>query len=240
MEDQKVPRTATDGGPAIWFIRNDATPRRMRRVGDTLRTTVSYDTLFSHRVDVIDLEAMDRLDVIAPYAPPSPRLALIVCGLTFGLVAGSFLDFESACIFAFMTLTFSIVGAIIGKGNNARQRLARMTMMDGTSHTIAYREEETQRVMALVGRDRWNDGDAVMPEIPLRKEETKHIESLRIGLVLATSAVALLMLTWNGIHLERSDDAADVPVVILEATAWATTIGVSVMAWIRMAQSRIR
>lgn len=212
----------------------------MRWSGDTLRTRVGYDTLVVRHVDSIDLADVDTIEVVAPYAPPSPRLSLVVFGIAFGLLGGSFLDFNGACTFGIMTTTFALVGSLIGGSSTARQRLARMRMKTGKAHTIAYRYEEEQRVKARIGIEKWNEDANMLPDSPLERDEQRHIDSLRVGIVLATSAVALLVLWSNGPHFDESSPVVSVPVNILEGTAWVLAIGVGLMAWYRVFQARMK
>lgn len=189
---EKVPQSTQT--PALWLIRNDASARRLRLDGDTLRTVVGIDTVFTHRVDELRIPDIRRIEMVAPYAPPSPKISLILFGAAIGVVCGTGLAHVQGIIAAIATTAFALVALIMRGATTARQRLLRLEMTDGRTVVLSCDVEGMEEARGLLGEDRWVAGVDDDRSHSLKPDERYHVERMRIGLVLGGSGAALGML----------------------------------------------
>lgn len=237
---EKVPERPQSTGPAIWLIRNDASARRLRLVRGELRTTIGFDTIVSRHVDRIVLDDVTRLDVLAPYTAPVPKLALIIVGLSIGMAIGSQFHPGSALILAFVTITFGLVAGLVGSMSSASQRIARLRMRNDTAYTIAYRIEDEDDVRRLLGEERWNDENNEENATPLHPDEERLAERMRYGALLAAGSLCIIALMAVITYDPDLSDMVAIPVNILYLAVLALALMFSGIAWYKMARASIR
>lgn len=233
MRKDRIVPAASSGQPPFWMLRSDATPRRMVVASGQLRSRVGYDTLVSRRVEAVTIADAIRFEIVAPFVPPSPRMALIAGGICAGLIAGSQIAPPAAAAVAVVCATFGAVSTLIGGPSTMRQRLARIKMRDGTSHTVSYRYEDEEAVRRLFSHAAWDDANITKAANQLLPEEEHRADALRIGIVLSASAIAIIvMLFTTGDH--DGVDAITIPYEIIRWTCWGVVAAVTVTAWCRM------
>jgi len=222
------------------MVRNDATARRLRLLDGCLRTTVGLDTLLTQRVDSVSLAGVKRVDVLAPYSPSTPKLALIIFGLSLGMMIGSQFQPGAAIVIAVMTVTFAVVAHLVGGMTPASQRLARLEMDGGDPYMISYRVEDEDEVVALFGSARWNSANATTMTEPLSSDERMHADRMRFGLLLAAGALALIALALAITTDSGVSDAVAIPVNILYLAVLGLTLIFSGLSWYKLTRVGIR
>ena len=235
----KVPDRPSSDAPALWLIRNDATARRLRRRHGSLRTIVGYDTLLSRRVESIEIPDISQVEVVAPYAPPRPQLALIIFGLSLGMILGSQFNAPSALILAATAVTFGLVVGVVGRTMTPGHRLARLTTPTRT-HIVSYRQEDEQRVKALFSTAQWVDANATDDQAGLSPEEERQAEKIRIGTALMASAAGLAMMVYAIDTDSDVSDAVAMPVNIFYLAVLGLTLISAAISWYKMTRLGMR
>jgi hypothetical protein len=236
---EKVPERPRPDAPAIWLIRNDATARRLRRRDGSLRTIVGYETLLSRRLESIEIAEVTEVEVVAPYAPPRPQLALIIFGLSLGMILGSQFNAASALIIAVTTVTFGIVASIVGRTMTPGHRLARLRT-GGRTQMVSYRLEDEPRIQALFSTANWIDTNTTDDQARLSPEEEKQADKIRIGTTLIASAVALAMLVYAIDTDSDVSDAVAIPVNIFYLAVLGLTLIFAAISWYKMTRLGMR
>ena len=224
-----------ESSPSIWLIDVVAGRRRLRRLGTEMRADIGMSTLFDARLPALRLDEVRSIEVVAPYAPPAPRLATVLTGaaVAFMLAAGN--DFTTGVMLAVTTAAFAVVAAIVALSTPPRQRLARMTMAQGAVLTMAYWTQDEADVRRLFGAATWLDGDARIEETVVNDVERHRIEQMRVGLVLTASAIAIIVLYFQTGRPDSTPDSIGIPYDIIHRATWTIVIGVNAVAWWRMA-----
>lgn len=237
---RKVPERPRSTGPALWLIRNDASARRLRLTEGTLRTTIGFDTIISRHVDEIRLSDAIRFEVLAPYSRSTPRLSMIIFGLSLGMILGSQFQPGDALVLAIMTVTFSLVATVVGRQTTASQRIARIEMLDGRAYTVAYQIEDESDIRRLFGDGRWVDANMTQASTPLRPEEERLAEKMRYGTLLmagSLSIIVLMMVITDGSGLS---DSVTIPVNIVYLAVLGFSLMFSAIAWYKMTRAGMR
>lgn len=231
---QKVPQRPEDDAPPLWLIRNDASARRISRSGGSLRTAIGYDTLLTGKVENIEIDEMLEIEVVAPYAPPKPQLALVIVGMSVGMMLGSQFQPPTALILASVIVTFGIVAGIVGLTTMPSQRLMRMKSKDGATYMVTYRTEDEDRVRGLFSHAKWEDGNITDDQASLRPHEERQAERMRIATALIASAVAMAMLVYALDTSEGVSDAVATGVNIFYLAVLVLTLMVAGISWYKM------
>lgn len=241
MQDaKKVPARPKDTGPPMWLVRNDASARRMRLVEGTLRTTVGLDTVINRHVEEIRIADVLRVEVLAPYSAQSPRLALIIFGLSLGMILGSQFHPAAAIVLALMTVTFSVVATVVGRATSASQKLARIELRDGTTYMIAYPVEDEGDVRRLFGEERWHDSNVIKASVALRPDEERLSERMRYGSLLMAGSACVIVLMMSISDGTGLSEAVTIPVNILYLSVLAISLMFSAVAWYKMTRAGMR
>ena len=237
---QKVPDRPKSDAPSMWLIRNDASARRLQRTGGSLRTVVGYETLLTGKVESIEIEDIAQAEVVAPYAPPKPQLALIIFGMSLGMILGSQFNAPSALILAATTITFGIVAGVVGRSTSPSHRLARLSTREGRTFMVSYRLEDEDRVRTMMPEATWGDGNITDDQAALSPEEEYQAETMRIATALIASAAALAMLVYAIDTESDVSDAVAMPVNIFYLGVLGLTLIFAGLSWYRMTRHRMR
>ena len=237
---QKVPERPEDDAPPLWLIRNDASARRLVRSKGSLRTVIGYDTLLSGKVESVELVDMVEAEVVAPYAPPRPQLALIIMGMSLGMILGSQFTPPTALILAMVAVTFGMVAGVVGLTTSPGQRLMRITTRSGATYMVSYRTEDEDRVRRLLGNAVWVDGNITDDQAALRPDEERQAERMRVATALIASAFAMAMLVYALDTDSDVSDAVATGVNIFYLAVLALTLIVAVVAWYKMTRLGMR
>lgn len=234
---QEVP--SEHGAPVLWLVSGDM--RRRLRVRDMhLRTHVGIGAIIDQFVETISLEQVEQVEVLAPYAHPTSRLAMILIGCAIGTLIGSESDAVTGMVMAITILAFGLVALIVARSVPSAQRIARITIRNGRAYCIAYRHEDEPEIKQLFAASQWTDRtDKLMLE-GLNPDEKHHADGLRIGIVLSTSALALIVLFVFGRRTDSLPSMIGVPADIVIGAAWAITIIVNAIAWGKMLVYRLK
>jgi len=233
---EKVPEAAAR--PAIWLVSGDVR-RRLVPSGGQMRTHVGLASLIDQYVETIPIDEIERVEVMAPYSPPSSRLGMLLIGCAVGVVAGSESGTMTGMVLAITVLAFALVTFVIARTVPSSQRIARISMTGGKAYCIAYRHEDQEEVRRLFQSAEWCDRTDDLMVTALTPEETHRAQGMRIGIVLSVSALALLVLHVYDDNDGQMSDLIGVPSDIIIATAWCVTIIVNLVAWGKMAAYRL-
>lgn len=195
---------------------------------------MGIDTLLTQRVESMSMADVSRVDVLAPYSPSTPKLALIIFGLSLGMIIGSQFQPGAAIVIALMTVTFAVVAHLVGGMTPAGQRLARLEMSGGDPYMISYRVEDEDEVVAMFGAQRWNSANATAMTTPLSRDEKIHTDRMRFGLLLAAGALALIALALAITTDSDVSDAVAIPVNILYLAVLGLTLMFSGLSWYKL------
>ncbi len=234
-KQQEVP-TRTEA-PDIWLIRKEVPPRRLRYCGDDLRTTIGYDTLFLRRIDSIRIAEINKVQPLAPYSPPGGKLGAYLIGAALGVLIGGTVGAAGMIPTAIVIMTMAIATYLIGSGQNAPKTIAKLVDKKGRTYIIAYKVEDVDQVKILFKNAEWDHGDEEDDISPLRIDELKQLDRMRIGLVLAASAMGILIMTYVSYQPVDDHYAIKIPTQIFVLAAWGIVLGIMAFAWFRMIQA---
>lgn len=224
----------------IQLIRSDATPRAMRIVDGQLRTRVGYGTMFDPRLETIRITDVVAVEVLAPYAPPTRRMAAIWAGAALGSVAASMAGPQAALVMAVVLATFAAVAAVIGGGANAAYNLARLDLAGGGSRIISYAVEDVEDIRRIFPEGSWREENRASPDVPLLHDEIVHADALRIGLVLGAAGLSLAILLWTMDDPTATAQDIRIPSDVLRYAAISLVAFVAARAWFMMIQNQRR
>lgn len=233
-KQQEVP-TRTEV-PSLWLIRKDVPPRRLRYCGDDLRTTIGYDTLFLRRVDSVPIATVARVQPLAPYSPPGGKLGAYLIGAALGVLIGGTVGASAMLPTAIVIMTVAIATYLIGGGQNAPKTIAKLVDKNGRTYIVAYKVEDIDQVKILFKDAEWDHGDGEDDLSPLRSDELNQLDRMRIGLVLAASAMGILVMTYVSYQPVDDHYAIKIPTQIFVLAAWGIVLGIMGFAWFRMIQ----
>lgn len=212
----------------------------MRVVDGQLRTRVGYENLLDPRLETVLLDDVVAVEVLAPYAPPTRRMAAIWMGAALGAVAASAVGPQAALVMALVLATFAAVAAVVGSGLNATYKLARLDLSSGGQRIISYAVEDEEDFRRLFAEGVWREENHASPDVPLTPDEIVHTDALRIGLVLGAAGLSLAVLLWT--FTSPTDTAQDIriPGDVLQYAAISLALFVAAKAWYMMIQNQRR
>lgn len=240
QEGKIVPERPASTGPALWIVRNDSSARRLRLQDGELRTVIGFETIVSQRVERIALADVDRVDVLAPYASPTPKLPLIIFGMALGMMLGSQFQPGAAIVIAATAITFAAVAQIVGGMTPASRRIARLKMKGGGDYAVTYRHEDEEDVRRLFGQAQWNDSNVTAMDAPLLPTEVTHAERMRFGTLLAAGACGLIVLMLSITEDSGVSEAVAIPVNILYLAVLGFTLIFSGISWYKLTRAGVR
>lgn len=240
QEGRIVPERPAATGPTLWIVRNDSSARRLRLQDGELRTVIGFETIVSQKVERIALADVERVDVLAPYASPTPKLPLIIFGIALGMMLGSQFQPGPALVIAATAITFAAVAQIVGGMTPASRRIARLKMTDGSDYAITYRHEDEDDIRRLFGRSQWNDSNMTAMTAPLLPSEVTHAERMRFGTLLAAGACALIVLMLSITEDSGVSEAVAIPVNILYLSVLALTLIFSGVSWYKLTRAGMK
>lgn len=219
--------------PSLWLVSGDLR-RRLTVRGRQIRTRIGLAAMIDQFVETIALDEVARVEVLAPYSPPTSRLAAILAGCAIGVLIGGENETMTGVVMAITILAFAIVTVVVSRGVPAAHRIARASMRDGRAYCLTYRHEDEDEIRQLFRTSEWSDETVSLMLTALTPEEKHHADGMRFGLVLSASALALITLYATDHPTGGIPDAIGIPAEIIVKAAWCITIAVNVAAWGRV------
>lgn len=205
----------------IWLIKAGGSRQKLEWQGDKWRQPISVDHLIHPHCDELLPEAVKFIEEITPIHHRHNALALLLVGAGIGALVGSVM--ENNWAIPLVTITFAIMMSIgLDSASNGTMMLARATMDDGRTIAISYPHEERDNVMNTFVHARIETIDE-MPAQSLTGHERYHLAQIRIGIVVAASAITMLLSTKL---LDK--EGGYLPIIALAAISLFTLTGLIV------------